>query len=285
MCALAMVCATSAAAFEVSFDGEVLRYRGQPLERFLVEVQRRPSNLLIQAFYYRFEDPMPSVRPGPGCHRAASELGKLVVHCPLPPAHSPPRYRFIPADSPVWFTLADTQPFFDFGDFRGVVYGGSGRDRVVGGDRVYGGAGFDELGGTRVFGGRGNDHLFANEGAPETPVLRGGPGNDRWTSRECCTGGRALMSSRTTPSKVRSRPTCWSAVRVKTPYGSQATVAATWCAFAAAASIASAAPGTPTLPTRCSSTAPTTSAPTARTPRCCSRDGRATRTPEPVEPE
>ena len=162
--ALALVCATSAAAVSISFDGEVLRYRAQPREGSDVVVRLKasaePQYLQIRA------DRELTFNLGPGCNSSVSDPTS-VVQCPLVSKQNEPRYRF---------NLGSTNVRF-FGNLRGVVYAGSGIDVVSGGDRVYGGPGGDDLDGAHVYGGPGHD-TASSSGAVTDAVVRGGPGND-----------------------------------------------------------------------------------------------------------
>jgi hypothetical protein len=164
----ALACAGSAGAFEVSFDGEVLRYRGYTSDGgVLVKVRLRataePPYLGIRA------DPMRAATfgVGPGCHKSVPDP-PYVVHCPLGSTDTEPRYRF---------NLGSTEVRF-FGNLRGVVYGGDARNFVVGADRVYGGIGDDDLTGARVYGGPGRDRVFGSLIVTDTPAVHGGPGGD-----------------------------------------------------------------------------------------------------------
>jgi hypothetical protein len=170
--ALAGGCATSAAASEVSFDGEVLRYRGANAEKvYMIRVRLRKS---IEQRYWQigaFAEPglpVPPVDVGPGCSLVFSEPDR-VVHCQLVPSREQPRYRF---------NVGSTEAGF-YGNLRGVVYGGGGPDLIFGADRVYGGAGEDDLEGVRLYGGPGSDLLQAKRIAPsDQPIQHGGAGRD-----------------------------------------------------------------------------------------------------------
>ena len=80
--ALALTGATSVAAVSITFDGEVLRYRGQQREDSHVVVRLKasaePRYLQIRA------DRTMTFHLGSGCHRSVSDPTH-VVHCPLVP--------------------------------------------------------------------------------------------------------------------------------------------------------------------------------------------------------
>jgi hypothetical protein len=167
--ALALIWASSAAAASVTFDGEVLRYRGDAepvaLELRLESSTERPYLEFGAEFGGFLEETAFSL--GPGCHGVGSDLVR-VVQCPLI-SQLKPRYRF---------NLGSHAASF-FWDLRGVVYGGRGDDYVWRGDRVYGGAGNDELAGVRLHGGPGEDGLEPKRISPsDDPVLYGGPARD-----------------------------------------------------------------------------------------------------------
>lgn len=163
---LAAVCATSARAIEIGFDGEVLRYRAQPGEGSNVVVRLKasaePRHLQIRA------DRAVTFNLGPGCNSPVWDPTS-VVQCPLVSRQSEPRYRFNVGSTSTWTRF--------FGNLHGVVYGGSGYDVVSGGDQVYGGPGGDVLDGANVYGGPGHDTVSGSS-TVTNPVLRGGPGND-----------------------------------------------------------------------------------------------------------
>ncbi len=162
--ALALTGATSVAAVSITFDGEVLRYRGQQREDSHVVVRLKasaePRYLQIRA------DRTMTFHLGSGCHRSVSDPTH-VVHCPLVPRQNEPRYRF---------NVGGTSAQF-FGTLRGVVYAGAGEDAVFEADRVYGGLGPDLLRGHRVYGGPGHDRVSGST-AMTDPVVHGGPGHD-----------------------------------------------------------------------------------------------------------
>ena len=198
---LALVYGPSAAATEVSFDsqvsfdGEVLRYREHGVSDFRVELWRElPAEspalaLLVRVVAFPPADLGPTLHAGPGCHSAAPFLppneapGALiaaVARCPLGSVQDRVRYRF---------NLSSSVAFLNT-YFRGVVYGGPRANDIFDGDRVYGGAGSDGLlQGVRVYGGPGDDSIAGSRIGTDTSVLRGGPGNDSLASPGWLYGG------------------------------------------------------------------------------------------------
>jgi hypothetical protein len=181
--ALALICATSAAAVEISFDGEVLRLRGREDEFVdgVVELRAHaePPYFLIRSVL----DPS-SVQVRLGCHKASGPPG-VDVRCPLVSVpNAQLRYRFTLGRGDITF----------YKDLTGVVYAGSSRDVVVGGDRVYGGAGADLVeDAARVYAGPGRDQIYNDVahdvGFALTKVAHGGPGNDLLLSGGLIYGG------------------------------------------------------------------------------------------------
>jgi hypothetical protein len=184
LAALALVCATSAAAVTISFDGEVLRYRAQPEER--AEVRLSVDHELVGAprWYLQIFTSRP-VEITAGCTAPPEEedAGPRSLRCPLG-SLSPGqlRYRFsLEGRNQFQTSGTDDDVYGEFGvGFRGVVYAGAGNDLVRSADRVYGGTGRDELDGARVHGGQGADHVYGDVATyvRRPVVLRGGPGND-----------------------------------------------------------------------------------------------------------
>jgi hypothetical protein len=170
--AMGLACAPSAAAgIQISFDGEILRFRTQPSEQSYAKVGLRasaePPHLEIRLSPTTVEAPL---QPGPGCLTTSVSYVERVVQCPLTSA-SPDQLRYR-------WTLGKGFVLFEKG-LRGVTYGSSGFDYVGGGDRVYGGPGNDELErGTQVYAGPGHDFLSAKRAPTGGTVLYGGPGND-----------------------------------------------------------------------------------------------------------
>jgi hypothetical protein len=171
--ALALVCAGSAAAVSITFDGRVLRYREYHKESagfgFALVPSKAPKYLRIGT-YSTF---LPPVQVGFGCERQAyADPNNLELLCPLGTVPiGRLRYRLSLGDS--WDSIDVNMP-----SMRGVIYAGRESDAVYGGDRVYGGPGGDDwLEGRRVYGGAGNDVIW---GPREASVLHGGPGNDEF---------------------------------------------------------------------------------------------------------
>lgn len=168
---LGLVCAASAAAVEVNFDGKVLRYREHGWENggfgFGLAPPKAPTHIRIGAYSHS----LPAVHVGFGCQRQIHpDPNSFDLRCPfgtVPPSRI--RYRLSLGGD--WDNVTITTP-----SFRGVIYAGVESDAVYGGDRVYGGPGGDDwLEGNRVYGGTGNDSLWGSSAAS---VLYGGPGND-----------------------------------------------------------------------------------------------------------
>lgn len=179
--ALALVCAASAAAVSITFDGEVLRYRAQPEERAEVrlsvdQVGTPESHLQI------FTSGPVEVAVGCAGYPGQGELGARSLRCPLGSlAPGKVRYRFsFEGRNQFQTSGTDDDVYGHFGVFRGVVYAGAGNDVVRSGDRVYGGTGDDDLDGAEVYGGPGADHVHGDVASyiRRAVMLRGGPGND-----------------------------------------------------------------------------------------------------------
>ena len=182
MCAFALVGAGSAAAVSITFDGEVLRYREAPRERVnFVSIRlitsAAPPYLRTYLVPDSIAEPIESVHVDSGCQKAGLRSGDprppaVRVRCPLASARSAkPRYRL---------TLSgyDHRVLFRGPRLRGVVYARGGQDTVASDDRIYGGAGSDELYGALVYGGAGGDDLYGPADKPDPGVLYGGTGED-----------------------------------------------------------------------------------------------------------
>jgi hypothetical protein len=184
--ALVLLCAGSAAAVVVTFDGRVLRYREQPGETGMpwgargVSLDPEPINA---PRYLRVGVPAPVdfVR---GCHPLSlgpGAPGRVELRCPVGDVSTKQlRYRLSLGDA--------TESASVFFLMRGVVYGGKGDD-FVGADRVYGGDGNDFIDGRRVYGGPGRDSLAGIPPAGDPNVLFGGTGNDRISAPGWLYGG------------------------------------------------------------------------------------------------
>ena len=134
---LALVCAASAAAVDITFDGDVLRYRAQESECFGLVVGRGAQAEGPFLAISMGVGPSHSVHVGLGCHKAAVFEYGTEVHCPLVSGpNDQPRYRFTLGAGDITFRRR----------LSGVLYAGRGRDYVIGADRVYGGAGNDRRG-------------------------------------------------------------------------------------------------------------------------------------------
>jgi hypothetical protein len=191
---LSLVCAASAAAASLTFDGEVLRYRAQPEEgpevRLLVdqvfeEFGGAPKSYLQIATSGRVDMVV-------GCAVSMGDAGWQGVRCPLGPlAPGQVRYRLSFEGRNRLQTSGTDDEVYDSGVFPGVIYAGPGNDLVRAGDRVYGGTGNDDLNGARVHGGPGADHVSGDVDSytARPVVLRGGQGNDVLTGPGHPTGG------------------------------------------------------------------------------------------------
>ena len=199
VCALALVCAGSAAAASLTFDGRVLRYRADPRVDASVSVyggRFRPEQLEVSV-----RVPEPDV--GFGCDKDLEESDglpeRVAFVCPILVPFEQVRYRFVLSDR------ADGASGSGNG-LRGVVYAGNGGDGVHEGDRVYGGRGDDSLDGAQLYGGPGDDSLYGilvreslagDARAAGRNVLYGGRGNDKLQAPGWLYGGPAMTTSRT----------------------------------------------------------------------------------------
>jgi hypothetical protein len=189
---LALVCAPSAAAVSITFDGEVLRYREYHHEGPGLGLTLGPSPKAPK--YFRIgmhSSSLPTVHVGRGCERQIyPDPNVLEVLCPLGTVPTG-RLRYRLSLGASWDSAtvgSDDNTVNGAFPIRGVIYGGPDSDAVYGaGDRIYGGPGGDDnLEGRRVYGGEGNDYIF---GRSEASVLHGGPGNDEFNGDGSFFGG------------------------------------------------------------------------------------------------
>ena len=167
--ALALVCAGSAAAAAITFDGRVLRVRASEAQVVFIEPEplgaptRLRAAVLGPLTFLAGCDPLAVVPPG-----------RHEVRCPLDSTSiREVRYRITLSSE------GDTANV-DVRSLRGVMYG-RGTGDGLSGDRVYGGPGPDDVSGQRIYGGPGHDSLFGYVRSGTAPPLGfGGPGNDEF---------------------------------------------------------------------------------------------------------
>ena len=190
--ALSLVCAGSAAAAALTFNGRVLRYHTEPGVAATLAV--RPSSWPLPT-HLRVTLRTP-LAVNIGCDQLAPEPqdpGKLELECPRGVPVNQLRYRLVLSDR------ADSAR--GTANVIGVIYARDGRDNVSDGYLVRGGRGHDVIAGLDLIGGAGHDKLYGRvgeeygdfaqdlSGAPilGPNVLFGGPGDDLIVGRG---GGR-----------------------------------------------------------------------------------------------
>ena len=167
--ALTLVCASSAAAASITFDGRFLRVRASEAQAVSIKPEplgaptRLRAGVLGQLTFLAGCDPLFLVPPE-----------RHEVRCPLDSTSiREVRYR-------ITLSSEGDSANVDVRSLRGVMYGRGDGD-FLSGDRVFGGAGPDDVSGQRIYGGPGGDSLYGYVRSATAPPLGfGGPGNDEF---------------------------------------------------------------------------------------------------------